>query len=95
MQKKILTGALLVVLLWCAPAFRIDLTSDARATSEHEMPARPGLPPPAPDPAEPEILSQGKYTHSVTSSAGLLTYYNQNDKRWADDFYGGEDKISV
>ncbi len=98
MQKKILTGALLVVLLWCAPAFRMDLTSDAsdtHAASENESDTRPALPPPAPDPEEPEILSGGKYTHTLMSSAGLLTYYNQNDKRWAGDFYGGEDKISV
>ncbi len=52
--------------------------------------------PPAPvDSAEPPIVQDGVYTLSIPSSIGLLTYYNQNDVRWANTIYGGSDPISV
>lgn len=97
MKKKILTGILLIALLWCAPFFRIDLTSDASDTlnvSENTSAASQESSDEEPEPEEPPVLSDGKYTLSITSSIGLLTYYNQEDKRWADELYGGQDPIS-
>lgn len=91
MTKRLLSGILLIALLWCAPFFRIDLTSDA-----HDAPAdTPALPPAAPDPAEEPVLNDGVYTLSLTSSVGLLTYYNQKDSRWGNAIYGGQDSIAV
>lgn len=95
MRKKILAGALLIALLWFTPTLRMDVTSDASAarTASEKNPA-PELPPDSQDPGEPEVYKDGKYTLTLTSSLGLLTYYNQNDKRWADALYGGDDKIA-
>lgn len=35
----------------------------------------------------------GTYTLSLTSSMGILTYYNQGDSRWVDYSYGGRDRF--
>lgn len=32
---------------------------------------------------------------TIYSAVGALTYYNQNDKRWANSTYGGKDSIAV
>lgn len=40
-------------------------------------------------------FKDGKYTLSIQSSIGTLTYYNQTDVRWGDTIYGGDDLIST
>ncbi|HCT91179.1 MAG TPA: hypothetical protein DF613_07355 [Lachnospiraceae bacterium] len=35
----------------------------------------------------------GTYTLSLTSSMGILTYFNQGDSRWVDHSYGGRDRF--
>lgn len=91
MKKRLLSALLLIALLWCAPSFRMDLTSDA-----HDVPANThALPPAAPEPETVPAVSNGVYTLSLTSSVGLLTYYNQKDSRWGNKIYGGQDSIAV
>lgn len=87
MKKKLIAGAVILALLICAPFFRLDLASGV-------LKEPLSLPEPAPDPEKPPVFSDGTYTLSLTSSVGLLTYYNQNDIRWADALYGGADPIS-
>lgn len=97
MKKKILCVMLLIALLWYAPFFRIDLKSDASDafTASGNTPAStPVTDSENLESKEPQALSDGKYTLSITSSVGLLTYYSQKDKRWADDLYGEQDPIS-
>lgn len=86
MKKKLISGVIIFVILICAPFFRLDLASGI-------MKVPLVLPEPAPDPEEVPIFSDGMYTLTLTSSVGLLTYYNQSDVRWADALYGGQDPI--
>lgn len=92
MKKKLLTGALLIALLWCAPFSQIDLISGAGACASPALPQV--LPEAAPDPEVPPVLNNGTYTLTIPSSVGLLTYYSQHDARWADSLYGGQDPIT-
>ncbi len=87
MKKKLICGILLLPLLWYMPFFRIDLASGAPTPPKV-------LPEAAPDPEPAPVYSDGTYTLSITSSVGLLTYYNQTDSRWADLLYGGQDPVS-
>lgn len=87
MKKKLLGGVIALALLLCTPFCRLDLASG--------VPKVPlALPEAAPDPVEAPVFSDGMYTLTLTSSVGLLTYYNQNDIRWADALYGGRDPIA-
>ena len=87
MKKKLICGVITLLFLVCAPFYRLDL-----ASGEPEPPKT--LPAAAPDPEEIPVFKDGTYTLSLTSSVGLLTYYNQNDVRWADALYGGRDPIA-
>ena len=87
MKKKLICGVITLLFLVCAPFYRLDL-----ASGEPEPPKT--LPAAAPDPEEIPVFKDGTYTLSLTSSVGLLTYYNQNDARWADALYGGRDPIA-
>lgn len=92
MKKKLIIGAFLLAFLLCAPFSCIDLASGVPEEPEkEEEPAV--LPPAAPAPEETPVLKDGTYTLTLTSSVGLLTYYNQNDARWANALYGGRDPI--
>lgn len=87
MKKKLICGIPLLLFLWYAPFCRIDLASGT--------PALPRvLPEAAPDPEVAPAYSNGTYTLTITSSVGLLTYYNQTDIRWADALYGGRDSVA-
>ena len=35
------------------------------------------------------IFQDGKYSLSIPSSIGIITYYNQTDARWGSTMYGG------
>lgn len=87
MKKKLIGGVIALVFLVYAPFFRLDLASGI-------LKEPLTLPEAAPDPVEAPVFSDGMYTLSLTSSVGLLTYYNQNDIRWADALYGGRDPIA-
>lgn len=87
MKKKLIGGILILVLLISVPSCRKEPEPD---TSK----APTTLPEAAPNPVETPVFSDGMYTLSLTSSVGLLTYYNQNDVRWADALYGGRDPIA-
>lgn len=41
------------------------------------------------------IFQDGKYSLSIPSSIGIITYYNQTDARWGSTMYGGNDPISI
>lgn len=60
-------------------------------TASQETAARPE---PAIAPPPREAVVDGVYTLSLTSRIGALTYYNQNDSRWADQLYGDQDPLS-
>ena len=94
MKKKLIIGILLLAFLLCAPFPCIDLSSGV-STKPAEAAKSVPLPPPAPAPVEAPAFNEGTYTLSLTSSVGLLTYYNQNDTRWASSLYGGQDPISA
>lgn len=96
MKKKLIIGAFLLAFLLYAPFSCIDLASGiSREPEIPEEPAQPiDLPPAAPAPAETPVFHDGMYTLSLTSSVGLLTYYNQGDVRWANALYGGQDPIA-
>ncbi len=87
MKKKLICGIIALILLLCTPFCRLDLASGV-------LKEPLALPEAAPDPPESPVFSDGMYTLSLTSSVGLLTYYNQNDVRWADALYGGRDPIA-
>ena len=87
MKKKLISGLLLLLFLWYTPLCRMDLASGAPAPVST-------LPEAAPDPEAAPVYSDGTYTLSITSSVGLLTYYNQTDARWANSLYGGHDTVS-
>ena len=87
MKKKLIAVGIALTLLICA--------SSCQKNPEPEVPKEPPvLPEAAPAPEETPVISDGMYTLSLTSSVGLLTYYNQNDVRWADALYGGRDPIA-
>lgn len=90
MKKRVLIGALLIAILWCAPFSRIDLTSGVFTSSANTH----VLSKAAPEPEEIPVVNNGMYTLSIPSSVGLLTYYSQHDVRWADALYGGQDPMT-
>lgn len=95
MKKKLLCGVLLLTLFWCAPFSRIDLASGDIVIPEAAGPPKPhALPEAAPDPPEKQAVSDGIYSLSLSTSIGALTYYNQNDARWAEQLYGDQDPLS-
>ena len=93
MKKKLIIGVFLLTFLLCAPFSRMDLSSGVPPEPEEAEEEPAALPPAAPAPAEAPVLQDGTYTLTLTSSVGLLTYYNQNDVRWANALYGGRDPI--
>lgn len=86
MRKKLLYGILLLAVFLCMPITRCDLAS---GTPRPEI----SLPEAAPAPEEAPAVTDGRYTLSLKSSIGTLTYYNQSDVRWADYLYGGQDPL--
>lgn len=84
MRKKILYGILILAVLLCMPVTRFDLAPGGSS---------PPLPEAAPNPEDPPIVTDGRYSLSIKSSIGILTYYNQSDARWADFLYGGQDPL--
>lgn len=91
MKNKLITGVILLILLLIAPFSRLDLASGTAQKKADPI----VLPKPASDPKKEPVFRDGTYTLSLTSSVGLLTYYNQKDVRWADALYGGQDPISA
>lgn len=90
MKKRLLSGVLIIALLWGAPFSRMDLTSDAfTGTAETNTPSDA-----VPETKDVPVFTDGVYTLSIPSSVGLLTYYSQHDSRWADALYGGQDPIT-
>lgn len=72
-------------------------TNDTGGEENAEEPASQetaALPEAAPAPPPREVVTDGVYTLSLTSSIGVLTYYNQNDSRWAGQLYGDQDPLS-
>ncbi len=100
MKKKLLIGVLLTAMLWYAPFSQIELASGIPdASDSQEASSGPSTDAPNEDEtpvSEDEIpiqtASEGVY--KLTSSVGLLTYYNQSDERWAGALYGGRDRLS-
>lgn len=92
MKKKLLLGCAALLFFVCLPHFKLNLSSDfIRPDSPDGAPA----PPLAPVEITIETPEQAKELTSIPSSVGTLTYYKQNDPRWAEALYGGSDPISV
>ena len=86
MRKKLLYGALMLLLFLCAPFSQIDLASDIAYSEPVAGPAFV--------PSDTPVVADGIYTLSLISSVGSLTYYNQSDARWAGHLYGGRDPLA-
>lgn len=95
MKKKLLVGCFAIPLLFCLPIFQLNLSRDSALPESAEAAAAPEEPAPAPAPASEPPPEDTAAPPSIYSSVGILTYYNQNDPRWAHSKYGGNDSISV
>lgn len=89
MKKRFGLAVLLASVFFVSPPFTLAFHSDNDGSPKKpEKRKTVSL-------AEPSPLSDGMYSLSIPSSIGTLTYYNQNDIRWADFLYGKKDPLSV